>query len=137
MPRLSAGQAVGGSQIFKNQSLCPFRAFAEQRLGAKAMRQPEPGLDSLKRGILLHHVLELFWSENTDQAQLLAMSEDELINSLSGHIQTALDAQARKSPHSLSKRFRVLESQRLLSVLLKWMQVEKQRSPFTVNVQMQ
>jgi len=133
VPALSEGKASGGSQIFKHQALCPFRAFAEQRLGAKPLRKPEIGLDSMKRGSLLHHALELFWLEIKSHAQLLAMNQQQLEDCLNNKIKVAMDAQAKQSPNTLSQRFSEIEARRLLALLKVWLEVEKQRQPFVVK----
>ena len=50
---------AGGTKVLQLQSLCPFKAVAELRLGALPVSDPVPGLDRRERGLLLHRALEL------------------------------------------------------------------------------
>lgn len=60
----------GGTRALELQSQCPFRAFAEQRLGALALAEPTPGLDARSRGQLLHAALERIWQLLRSRASL-------------------------------------------------------------------
>jgi len=122
----------GGSSIFKNQSLCPFRAFVENRLHAKPMREAKLGLDAMKRGSLLHGVLERFWKTITDQQQLITAEVDELEAIINTCINEAIEDMVQKSPDTFTDSFTKIEKQRLLQLTLKWLELEKQRAPFKV-----
>ncbi len=129
---VSIEKVSGGSSIFKNQSLCPFRAFVENRLHAKPMRQSQPGLDAMKRGSLLHAVLELFWTVITDQQQLKSKSADELELIINDCIEKAIEEMKVKSPDTFNDCFTRIEKQRLLKLMLYWLALELQRAPFKV-----
>ena len=62
----------GGTRTLELQSLCPFRAAAELRLGAAPVAEPVPGLDRRERGIILHRALQLVWDELRDSRELRA-----------------------------------------------------------------
>jgi RecB family exonuclease len=66
----------GGTRALQLQSLCPFRAVAELRLGAAAVSEPVPGLDYRERGQVLHRALQLIWAELGDSRALRAMASD-------------------------------------------------------------
>lgn len=132
-PPLARHQAPGGSAIFKHQSLCPFRAFAEHRLGAKPLAEVQIGLDAMRRGSLLHKVLELFWRDVKSQAGLLALNDDELERSIEEKVQQAIAEQAQKSPRTFTERFTAVETQRLTGLTRQWLELEKQRTPFEVT----
>ena len=51
----------GGVSILKNQSACPFKAFATHRLNASTIVTPEPGLSPADRGTIVHAALRNFW----------------------------------------------------------------------------
>ena len=109
-PQLLQYQATGGSGIFKYQSLCPFRAFAQYRLSATAMVTPQLGLDAMKRGQLFHQILELFWRDVRDLDRLNSLNEDALENKLDAVIGQAIEAMAEQNPGIFSPRFRQIES---------------------------
>ena len=120
----------GGSQIFKLQAACPFRAFVELRLDASAISDPTPGLDAAERGSLIHAALEYCWGIIGSQEKLLTLSDDEL-HSIVGHsIQRALEQ--LDQTQLLSGHFQQLEQKRLQQIIIEWMQIEKERPAFKV-----
>ena len=123
----------GGSGIFRTQSLCPFRAFAEYRLGGRPLQTLQIGLDPMQRGSLLHRVLELFWRDVKDQQTLNAMSDDQLNDRLASFIKTAVSEMADSNPKTFTRRFTRIESLRLQSLAFEWLVNEKGRAPFTVQ----
>jgi ATP-dependent helicase/nuclease subunit B len=131
-PQLQQHAVSGGSGIFKYQSLCPFRAFAQYRLSATAMVTPELGLDAKKRGQLFHRVLELFWRDVGDLKTLISMNEDTLENKLDAVIRQAIEGMAEHNPGIFSPRFRQIESSRLKQLTRQWLVIEKQRADFKV-----
>jgi ATP-dependent helicase/nuclease subunit B len=50
-----------GTRAIELQSRCPFRAYAQLRLGAEPLQEPVPGITPRERGTLLHRALELLW----------------------------------------------------------------------------
>ncbi|MFV1983606.1 MAG: PD-(D/E)XK nuclease family protein [Thiohalomonadales bacterium] len=129
---VSSEKVSGGSTIFKNQSLCPFRAFVENRLHAKPMRKTQPGLDAMKRGSLLHIVLERFWKTITNQDQLKSKSTQQLEIIINHCINEAITEMATSSPDTFSDCFTRIEKQRLLKLTLNWLELEILRAPFKV-----
>jgi ATP-dependent helicase/nuclease subunit B len=73
LPPLAATQAAGGAKLLELQALCPFRAFAELRLGAARLEEPRAGFDRRLRGIALHQALQGLWSRLGAQAALAAL----------------------------------------------------------------
>lgn len=120
------------ADVFKQQAACPFRAFAQYRLGAVAMESPGPGLNARERGNLLHAVLEIVWNRIGNQAQLLNYSSAELHNVIQQSIHDGLVRFIKKHPLTLKKQFTELEKKRLNHLLHNWLQLEKQRPPFSI-----
>jgi ATP-dependent helicase/nuclease subunit B len=52
-----------GTRAIELQSRCPFRAYAQLRLGAQALETPAPGITPRERGSLLHRALQLLWQQ--------------------------------------------------------------------------
>ncbi|HEY2807297.1 MAG TPA: PD-(D/E)XK nuclease family protein [Steroidobacteraceae bacterium] len=50
-----------GTRALTLQTECPFRAYAELRLGASEPERAEPGVTASQRGLLLHAALEALW----------------------------------------------------------------------------
>jgi probable DNA repair protein len=131
-PQLSGARGEGGTAILKDQALCPFRAFAHFRLQASAFEQPQPGLDPLTRGNLLHKVLEHFWRQVQTQQRLLELSAAERESLIAAQVATALDdyfAERGRPPEKLIE----IEQLRLQTLVAEWLDgVESERVGFSV-----
>ncbi len=77
-PFLISGNARGGTTLIKNQSLCPFKAFAEGRLRAQAPEEACFGFDARDRGGFIHAVLERVWAKLKTSADLKHASDEQL-----------------------------------------------------------
>ncbi len=132
-PQIDASEMVkGGSQIFTDQSACPFRAFAKHRLHIKAKDEPVLGLNAAERGRLVHRSLELMWKKLGNKSHLLAMSEQER-HHLCGEVSTYSVNQIFANKHSrFGARLQSLEIERLNKLLLSWLEVEESRADFNV-----
>jgi probable DNA repair protein len=129
---LRRAQVSGGSRVFANQAACPFRAFAEHRLGARPLDRVQVGLGPMRSGTLMHRALELLWRELQTQQALLALGEEELRILVQRCSAEALEAQRRLNPATLADRYSSLELDRLQQKILAWLEVERLRGPFRV-----
>lgn len=133
-PELPPGSRVsGGTSLLQYQAACPFRAFAQLRLGARAPEEPEPGLDARTRGQLVHEALRFLWEAIQSHERLCALSEAEQEATIQTAIDKAVEHAARERTQTLRGRFREIESQRLAQLLRQWLEVEKQRAPFQLH----
>jgi probable DNA repair protein len=125
----------GGASIFEMQATCPFKAFAKLRLHARTVEEAQAGLPAKIRGSIMHRVLELFWREVKNQAQLLAMDNEQLTLKIKAYLNTAILELAPFLPtESLYYR---LVTQRFENLLQQWLALEKARPPFKVLAQEQ
>jgi len=128
-PPLSADESGGGSRILDLQAKCPFRAFAEIRLGSAPLEAPAGGIDARARGNVLHRALELIWQSLEGQAGLAdatASALEELLErSLTRALREELAADVGARRLSLEAEWQRLAIGRLLDV-------ERSRAPFTV-----
>jgi ATP-dependent helicase/nuclease subunit B len=131
-PPLAGEETRGGSSVFKYQAACPFRAFAELRLGARPLAQAEIGLDAMARGSLIHSVLEKVWTVLGTQQKFLEMDNTQLKKLIATSVEEAIAAIAYRYPQTLTGRFREIEHERICRQLSEWLELEKQRPPFHV-----
>jgi ATP-dependent helicase/nuclease subunit B len=127
----------GGAAVLEMQAACGFRAFAQLRMGGSAPETKELGWDARKRGILVHRVLELFWGEVKTQGALLAMSMEERQGCLDRWIDEALREAGEgivAGARAWDAAYVRLQRDRLRRLLGEWMEMEAQRSPFTVKL---
>ncbi len=122
----------GGSQIFKLQSLCPFRAQATLRWQAQPIEEPPPGLSAKQRGIILHRSLELIWQQLQNQATLKNSTPHERETLIKNAITQRLNESAKKTKRIFMHRIYQLELKRLTRMLSQWLTYEETRSSFSV-----
>jgi probable DNA repair protein len=125
-PPVGAEHAHGGTSILKNQAACPFRAFAENRLRARPLEEPEPGLGPADRGTVLHRALDVFWREVGSYERLMATPPDQLAAIARDAVEQGFGSLLRGT------RLREIECDRLTGLLVDWLDVERQRAPFRV-----
>jgi probable DNA repair protein len=123
------GTATGGSSILKHQALCPFRAFASNRLGADILLTPADGISPLLHGSLVHRVLEHFWQEVRTQSALLEMDEETLHATLQRHVDQVM---GEDRGLKLRPAFRGVEADRVQRHVLDFLEQEKEREAFEV-----
>ncbi|MCK4738734.1 MAG: PD-(D/E)XK nuclease family protein [Deltaproteobacteria bacterium] len=122
----------GGTSIIKNQSACPFRAFAIHRLNATTLEELTLGFDGRDRGTNLHLALKIFWEKVKDLKKLSEIIEDNTLESVIKD--SAMDAmRAVKKEGPLSRTLVELEVERLIELMKKWLEVEAKRDGFKVK----
>ena len=125
----------GGAQLLKLQSLCPFRAFAEHRLGSSEPAAVEPGLDARQRGSLVHSALEKFWTEVKTHENLAQMSRQNrltLLNTVATSAVASAVAKEHQATSAWDRAYLDLQRRWLIRLLDRWMDVELARPPFEV-----
>ncbi len=132
-PEIPLGQLTsGGSALFKDQSGCPFKAFARHRLYAESLQQSDIGLSAAERGNLVHRALQYLWQRLKSSDNQEYRSETELKKIVRSVVQEAIKQQVSQQPETFTDRFTALEQQRLEQLLQEWLSVEKDRSGFKV-----
>ena len=133
-PLAEGARQSGGTRALELQAKCPFRAFAEMRLGARELETPEAGLDPRERGSLLHAALQMFWQRLPSSAALREASPQLLTDVLAESVETALNARRPGGDDGLTARLIQLERLRLIELLESWIELEKRREiEFTVE----
>jgi probable DNA repair protein len=120
----------GGTQSLHLQNECPFRAYAQLRLGCVPAEFPEPGIGPDQRGRLLHGALEKVWHRLGDQHALLSLDRGQL-NSLINVCVTECAAELWGAQRETPEHERELRRAARLIVAL--CEVERERSPFRVE----
>ena len=127
-----AGDVRGGVRFLEFQSACPFRAFAELRLGTRPLQEPAAGLDAAAQGTVAHRVLQKFWEEVASQKALLQGTPEEHRAILHRHIQAELREFAAHASEPWQATLLEIEAERIEDRLLLWLEQEKARPEFTV-----
>lgn len=132
LPAFAAHQvARGGAQLLALQAACPFRAAIELRLGGRALEDTPVGIAPTERGLLVHAVLQAFWSDVREQSALLAMSQGELEAAVHEYARRVLDP-LRETADEVRRRLLDLEQDWLEARALELLAQDAQREPFSV-----
>lgn len=123
----------GGTRCIEYQSRCPFRAYAELRLGCVELERPRYGVDVRDRGRLLHMALELLWDRLRDSQVLRSCDA----GALHAHIEQCVQRAASEcfTETALRERRRALmrETRRAVRLLTALCEIERERPDFRVR----
>lgn len=119
-----------GTRSVELQNLCAFRAYAELRLGGGELGEPEPGVPADVRGKLLHAALEALWRVLGSSRGLLDMPVEQLDALIAKCVDDAAGAAFGRSLESPAQARESLRTRRLIRALC---DLERQRSPFSVQ----
>ena len=148
-PFTALGPLPAGTRALTLQNECPFRAYAELRLGARPPETAEPGIPMDQRGLLLHSALQLLWERLGDSAALGALAGgalEALVGECVAQAARALQVEVRGRrrrgrpvPDGQFDLFSVLspaltrECARAQALILRLCELERTRAPFTVQ----
>ena len=123
----------GGTSILKNQSGCPFRAFAIHRLSAVTPPEPPLGVDAKARGTVVHSALKNFWTDVKDSKRLAEITGNGTLDSHIGAAVEASVSELRGLAAHQPRAFVELERERVSTLLKRWLLLEAKRPGFTVK----
>lgn len=119
-----------GTGVIKNHSDCPFRSFAINRLRAESLNCPEPGLNAMDKGTVIHDALKLFWNDVGDSKGLKSLYDKGTLSSaINKSVEVALK---KKLPWSRGRYFK-MEAERVSAILELWLKEELERGDFKVK----
>ena len=123
----------GGTRSLELQNDCPFRAYAQMRLGCEPREALEPGIAPDLRGRLLHLALQRLWETLRDSTTLRALSA----TALEAHIGTSVERAAAEligaadaAPTAAPVQRECRRAARLIAQLCA---AERERPPFAVR----
>jgi probable DNA repair protein len=129
-----AGQPLpSGSRSLELQNHCPFRAYAELRLGSAELEVPEPGIAPDARGQLLHAVLQKLWERLGDSRALAALAPQELDELIAECIAGAAHDLEAQGEEAAARPALNRERRRTARLVRKLLQIELARAPFRVR----
>ena len=122
-----------GTRSLELQNHCPFRAYAELRLGSAELDEPEPGIALDERGQLLHAVMQKLWQQLGDSRALAALSPEALDELVSRCIEAAVRERTAQGDESLAGPPLARECRRTARLVRKLLGIERSRAPFRVQ----
>ncbi len=126
-------EVSGGTRLFADQAACPFRAFARHRLGVRKLDEPQAGLDSRLRGVVIHDVLRRVWLVIVSHRKLQLMADSEVMQVVSRAVTAALARLTADYGALRGSRLIELERKRLEQLMPGWLALEREREPFVVR----
>jgi len=131
-PALASGSHLsGGSGLLSDQSACPFRAFAKHRLSARPLEDPVSGVDARIKGTMIHKILQELWLKIGTQERLLNMVDSELRQLVADEVNQELSRLKPARPETFAPRFLQIEQNRVTELILEWLELERERAPFS------
>ncbi|MGH8328361.1 MAG: PD-(D/E)XK nuclease family protein, partial [Steroidobacteraceae bacterium] len=122
-----------GTRSLELQNQCPFRAYAELRLGSQQLGVPEPGIAPDSRGKLLHDALQRLWDRLGDSSALLALGAQELDELIGVCVAKAAATLAAAGEESVPRPALARERRRTARLIAKLLEIERARAPFRVR----
>jgi len=129
VPPLEGGAVHGGARVLELQSHCPFRAFAELRLCALPLEEPQAGFDRRLRGIVLHRALQRVWADLGSQQALLRLDAADCDRKIAAAIERSM---VEVLPAEAGPRSVALERDWQLRAIGHLLALERARPAFTV-----
>jgi probable DNA repair protein len=123
---------TGGSGLLRDQSQCPFRAFALHRLGAEPLPEPGDVPGAAERGSLLHDALHHLFTDLRDSDALQAATDAELRQRVALAVDRALAGGPQAPAPPISEAWQGLERDRLQRLLRAWLALESERPAFAI-----
>lgn len=122
-----------GTRSLELQNACPFRAYAELRLGCEPLGASEPGVPADLRGRLLHAALQALWRELGGSSGLNALTPERLDERIGECVETAAGAllAGQSAPPSAAALAR--ERRRAARLMRALCDLERSRPAFTVR----
>ena len=114
----------GGSAVLRDQSVCPFKGWAQHRLELPDQRIPHRFPDALDRGSVIHDVLHAVLDSCAEQADVVKIEAVTL--------HEIIDRALTKFRPNLSKFVLEHEHQRIHKILTHWLDFERTRPPYQV-----
>ncbi|MGH8328170.1 MAG: PD-(D/E)XK nuclease family protein, partial [Steroidobacteraceae bacterium] len=122
-----------GTRSLELQNQCPFRAYAELRLGSIDLGVPEPGIAPDARGQLLHAALQRLWERLGDSRALAALSPQALEDAVAACIEEAAAALDIAHESAMTRPVLRRECRRAARLIRKLLDIEGKRAPFRVR----
>ena len=119
----AAGTIKGGVGFLREQTQCPFRAYAIYRLGLREPRQPMDFPDALTRGIAMHEVLAALLRTAPAQSDLVQLTQTD--------IDAIVATTLAQIDHTMPAEFHAHERQRIGETVSAWIAAENKRDDFT------
>ena len=126
-----------GTFVLQWQSACPFRSFAQARLGADQLRDTPMGISAIERGNVTELALQYVWEHlRTHQNLVGGLPQAEVERAIEESIDRAIADRFPKGEEAWLVKHREIERERLNKLVREWLEVEKERHPFH-NIQAQ
>lgn len=130
---LKSGEKVKtGTRLFQSQAQCPFRAFAELRLGVSAQEEPEEGIDRRIQGNILHHALKVLHALFPTHESIGDADVDEVQAGVESAVEAAIRSIGGEERARLGEKVLEIERTRLAEMLGDWLAKERERPGFRV-----
>lgn len=111
-----------GSYALKDQSECPFRAFAKYRLSAHFIEQRQHGIDAAEQGTIVHQAMQRLYQKYPNSTDLTKLSHQQRKQAVED-ITNTLHSRLRQQ-YGLAQQFSQFQLSFLNQRILQWLEQE-------------
>ncbi len=123
----------GGTSILKNQSRCPFSAFATHRLHARQPEQSDLGISALDRGSLVHGMFERLYQKVRSLEEFSDASGQQVyLDAAREQAEQVVTEYVDNQIKPISGLLAETEIERMVDLARQWLAEELKREPFAV-----
>jgi probable DNA repair protein len=126
------GSVRGGAYLLSDYAKCPFKSMANFQLKLEAYQSPEVGIEPRVKGTWLHDTMEIIWTKLKQQRQLLSLDNKELADLVEQSLSKAMEKHHGYLLAVTEADIIALEYNKLASLIIEWLTVEKQRDNFSI-----
>lgn len=121
-------QIRGGTRLVADTAIAPFYGFARHRLGIEALESPATGIDAALQGQFAHRAVQQLAQYVDSSDRLAAMDTSQRHEAASAAAEVTLQSPEFAAIAEQAPMLCRLERQRLVDLLLDWLQVEATRT---------
>ena len=135
LPLTASEKITGGATLISDQSNCPFKAFALNRLNLVTEPVIETGISKTAKGNAIHIALEKLFKNISTSEMLNSRSSDQLNRDLDNAATKAVQFLIKAHKDLMTPKLQRIEYQRTIYLLEKFIELEKARPNFQIIAQ--
>lgn len=135
--KIIQGGVKGGAYLLSHYSTCPFQALTKHYLKVTTENNLLKGIQPTVKGSWLHSTMEFLWLELREHQALIKLSADALDDLVDNMLSKAQKEYQSQLTASAADEVIQIEFAKLKKQILTWLEIDKNRTPFTVSTEVE